>query len=325
MINSDCVDKKRRLRSFLFLVTGFCLLVSGFCGCSIRPYQSQTRLVMGVVVEIIAQDKKAIEAAFSEIERVATLLDNTNPESEISRLNRDGQLKASMETLAIIKAAKKMSALSNGAFDITAGSLVKLWNVKENTQKAAALVKTPPESKIKEALSVVGLNFVEIDEKSSIIRLKKKGIILDLGFFIKGYAVDRAIKTLKESGTKSALVNAGGEIYCLNRKGLFSWSIAFPGPRGKSAKSIFRLRNRAVATVGSDEQYFIYNNRRCARIIDPRTGYPVDNGVVSVTVFADDCMTAEALASAIFILGKDKGNDLAARLKNIDAKISTRQ
>lgn len=311
-------------RIFYFLFFIFCFLFFIY-GCNFRPYHSQTRLIMGTVMEIVAQDEKAIDAAFKEIEHIDDLMSSYKPESEISRLNKDGQVKASPETLAVVKASKKLYRLSDGAFDITVGPLVKLWNVKGNMQKDASLIRIPGEGKIKEALSYVGTNFIDMDEKNSIIRLKKKGVVLDLGSIAAGYAVDRAIAVLKRNGVRNALVNAGGEIYCLGTKGLSYWKIGLQNPRKKEgATDIVKLRNRAVATSGDDEQFFVYENKRYAHIIDPRTGYPVDNGIISVSVFANDCTTADALGTAIFVLGKEEGGQLAKRFSNVEVRIITK-
>ncbi|MDP1853177.1 MAG: FAD:protein FMN transferase [Candidatus Omnitrophota bacterium] len=310
---------------YFFLSSILYLLFFGFYGCAVKPYHSQTRLIMGTVMEIVAQDEKAIEAAFKEIEHIDDLMSNYKPESEISRLNKDGQVKASPETLAVVKASKKLFRFSEGAFDITVGPLIKLWNVKGNMQKDASLIRIPGEGKIKEALSCVGTNFIDIDEKNSIIRLKKKSVILDLGAIAAGYAVDRAIAVLKQNGVRNALVNAGGEIYCLGKKGFSYWKVGLQNPRKKDGVAdIVKLRNRAVATSGDYEQFFVYENKRYAHIIDPRTGYPVDNGIISVSVFADDCTTADALGTAIFVLGKEKGEQLAKRFKNVEVKIITK-
>lgn len=311
-------------RAFYFLC--FIFNFSFFlCGCSVRPYHSDTRLIMGTVFDIIAQDEEAIKKAFREIERIDSLMSDYKPDSEISRLNRDGRVKASPETIVVFRAAKKIYNLSGGAFDVTVGPLVKLWNIKANMAKDASLVKLPTEEKIKQALSCVSSDFIEIDEKNRIIKLKKRGVSVDLGAIARGYAVDRAIKTLKKCGVRNALVNAGGETYCLGAKGFLApWRVGIKAPRNDNTANIFTLKNKAVSTSGGYEQFFVYNNKRYARIIDPRTGHPVDNGVISVTVVTDNGLTADALSTAIFVLGKEKGGQFARRFKNVRVRIITR-
>lgn len=325
MINTDYTDKKIRLDRFIFCVLGAWCLVLCACGCSAKPYHAQTRLIMGTVVEITAQDKKAIDAAFTEIERIDALMSNYRPNSEISQLNANGQAKVSHDTLYVIKMAKYFHKLSGGAFDITVGPLVKLWNIKENMQKEARQIKIPSQERINSALSYVSSNFIEIDEKNSIIRLRKKGVSLDLGAIAKGYAVDRAVAILKHYGVKSALVNAGGQIYCLGRKGFLPWGVGLQDPRKPGGLlGTFKLTNRAVSTSGDYEQYFIYNNKHYTHIIDPRNGYPADNSICSVSVFADGGLTADALSTVIFVLGEEKGRKLAAKFKHVEVRIITR-
>jgi thiamine biosynthesis lipoprotein len=310
-------------RYFLYLLAFiYCFFLTLSSGCSTKPYQRKMRLIMGTVIEIVAQDEQAIDKAFSEIERIDNLMSTYNPDSEISRLNRKKKLKVSDEVLELIKKAKYFYEISDGAFDITVGPLVKLWNIKENMQREQGDIRIPKEQEIKKALSYVGSKFIEIDEQNKIIKLKKKKVVLDLGAIAKGYAVDKAVEVLKKEGVKSALINAGGDIYCLGKKGRNYWVIGLKNPREmNSISEAFKLKDRAVATSGDYEQFFIYKNKRFSHIIDPRTGYPVDNSISSVTVFANDCLTADALATAIFVLGEEEGRKMAKNFKDIEIKI----
>ncbi|HDZ76472.1 MAG TPA: FAD:protein FMN transferase [Candidatus Omnitrophica bacterium] len=294
-------------------------------GCIHKPYYTETRLIMGTVVEITAQDKDAINAAFFEIERIDALMSSYDPDSEVSRLNKKRELKVSYELLNLIIAARNFYDITGGAFDITIGPLVRLWNIKEYMQMEPERIKIPTQAQIEKVLSYTGINFIEIDEKDSIIRLTDKRTRLDLGGIAKGYAVDRAIEILRQSGLKSALVNAGGEIYCLGKKAGRQWTIGLENPQKTDAfPEVFRLKNRAVATSGNYEQFFIYRNKRYSHIIDPRTGYPADNNISSVSVFAGDCLTADVLATAIFVLGEVRGAQLINKFEGVELKIITR-
>lgn len=145
---------------------------------------------------------------------------------------------------------------------------------------------------------------------------------IDLGAIAKGYAVDQAVKRLKGLGVQSALVNAGGNIYCLGKKGNRKWHIGVRHPR-KSDEIIFYLdlENQAAATSGDYEQFFILDKKRYNHIIDPKTGYPVDNKIASATIVAQDATTSDGLSTTMFVLGKEKGLELANKIDGVEVKI----
>lgn len=263
---------------------------------------------MGTYVEVTSDNKDAAKIAFAEIRRLDQLLSKFNPQSEVSKLNREGQLRVSPDTLKVIKEAKEFYEQSNGAFDITVAPLVDIWKQAINTQKL------PREEKIILAKELVGSNNLIIDEKTSTVKLLKKGMQIDLGGIAKGYAVDGAVKKLKATGIKSCLINAGGNMFAIGKKGQAPWKIGIQHPRkpGKIIGFMF-IHDQAIATSGDYEQFFIVNNRRLSHIIDPKTGYPVNNDVVSVTVVSSDATTCDALSTAVFVLGKEKGLQLVKK------------
>ncbi|MFC1704173.1 FAD:protein FMN transferase [Candidatus Omnitrophota bacterium] len=296
----------------------FALIASMGYGCvKKQPYHTESRLLMGTVVEITCQDKQAIQVAFREMEDVERLLSIFDDNSEISQLNKRRKLNASWKTLQILKKCKSFYETSSGAFDITAGPLVDIW--KDAIEEGRA----PSERSITRAKKLVDSNNIVIDEVFSTAKLSKRRMKLDLGAVAKGYAVDVAIRKLKEIGITSCLINAGGDIYCLGKKNNRPWQIGIQHPRNDSIVKNFVLTNRAVATSGDYEQFFVLQNKRYSHIINPYTGYPADSGVVSVTVIADDCITADALATSIFVLGKEKGEELARAFANVQTIIFT--
>lgn len=294
-----------------------CYLLSTIllCGCQNRPLNRETRLMMGAIVEVISPDERAAGIAFEEIGRIEGLLSKYKEGSEVSRLNREGQLTVSPETLYIIKQAERFSAASGGAFDITVGPLMSVWGF---TDKNYCL---PDSQKIEQALRLVGFDKVVIDERNSRISFNREGMSIDLGAIAKGYAVDCAVKKLKQAGINSCLINAGGDIYCLGNKSGRPWNIAIANPRGDGSAGILQLKNRAVATSGDYQQYFFNQEKRYSHIFNPQTGYPAESGVVSVTVAAPDCLTADAIATSIFVLGKERGTGLAGKFSDVDVVV----
>lgn len=271
--------------------------------------------MLGTFVEVVSAHREAAEIAFAEIKRIEGLLSKYNPESEVSRLNQLGRLSVSPETKYIIKKAQEFWRASDGVFDITVGPLMDLWGF---TQKKYYL---PRRQEIEQVLNLIGMDKINFQDEANVIEFKIPSMKIDLGALAKGYAVDCAIRKLKDHGIQSCLINAGGDIYCLGDKFGRPWKVAVQNPRHTKFYGYLKLKDKAVATSGDYAQYFIHGNRRYTHIFNPKTGYPADSGVASVTVVAPDCLTADALATAIFVLGKVKGEELARRFSGVEVKI----
>lgn len=287
----------------LFVVA---VLILALSGCSGQRYYKRTEFLMGTVIEITCPDQQAIDIAFEEIKRIEGLLSKFKPESEVSRLNKLGSLKVGPDLLYVLKRSREFYFSSGDGFDITVGPLVDIW------KQAIRTNELPSSEEIEKAKELVGFNKIVIDEEKSTVTFLKEGMQIDLGAIAKGYAVDRAIKKVLDFGIKSCLITAGGDIYCLGTKEGDPWEVGIQHPRNKNDLiDILRLENQAVATSGDYQQMFILNNKRYSHIIDPNTGYPADTGVIAATVIAPNCLTADALATSIFVLGKTKGLNLA--------------
>jgi len=297
----------KRLKFIFFLFLIECLL-----GCQNQTFYKEERVLLGTYVEIIAPKKEAIENAFSEIKRIEVLLNKYDPNSEVSRLNREGKLKLSKETFYVIRKAKEFWQKTEGAFDITVEPLLEIWGFLDKNYR----IPTPEE--IKGTLELVGADKILLNEVNQTAEFQKKGMRIDLGGIAKGYAVDMAVRKLKEMGIENALINAGGDIYCLGDKAKKLWKVGIKEPQNKGLRKIIYLKDKAIATSGDYEQYFKNQQKKYCHIFDPKKGYPIDSGMVSVTVSANDCLTADALATAIMVLGVDKGKEL---VKNWEAKI----
>ncbi len=301
------------------LIVGCVLVVGYFIGrdnASEGMLYREKRVAMGTFVEVISSEKEAIDIVFKEISRIEKLLSKYDPDSEVSKLNKLGRLKASPETFYIVNKAKEFYFLTNGAFDITVGPLMDLWGFTSREYSR------PSEGKIKEALRLVGSDKIILHQKDNVIQFKLSGMKIDLGAIAKGYAVDCAVRRLKGSGIKSCLINVGGQIYCLGSKFSRPWKIAVrnnPSNPGRAAS--LSLKDKAVATSGDYEQFFWDNQRTYGHIFDPRTGYPCPADFFSVTVIADDSLTVDCLSTAVFVLGEEKGRALASKLSGVEIKI----
>jgi len=282
------------------------LILSLAFGCG-KPLYKSKQVMMGTFVEVVSPDERAAKIAFAEIKRVENLLSCYITDSEVSRLNRDGQIKASPETIYVVRRAGEFYLASSRVFDITIGPLMELWGFRDNEHRV------PSDEEIQITLGKIGFDKVQISD--NIIKFKTRGVKIDLGGIAKGFAVDCAIDKLREAGIESALINAGGDIYCLGDKAGRPWKVAIRNPRSSGAAGYLEIKDKAVATSGNYEQYFVHRGIRYTHIIDPRSGKPVKAQASSTTVIASDCLTADALATSTFILGKERGEKLAQQFK----------
>ena len=286
------------------------VFLSLLCGCQNQKLYKESKILMGTVIEITSPDERAAAIAFEEIVRLDNLLSKYKEISDIWRLNKFGKAQVSQDTIYVVNKAKQFWKETAGAFDITVEPLLEIWGFKDQKYRI------PSQEEINQVLKLVGTDKIIIDKANSTIEFKIENMAIDLGGIAKGYAVDKAVEKLKEMGIKDALINAGGDIFCLGKKYSKEWQIAIKDPRREGVIEDLRLRDKAIATSGDYEAYFIVNERHFAHIINPQTGYPCESGVISISVVADDCLTADALATSVFILGKDKGKQLVKRFNS---------
>lgn len=285
-------------------------------GCQDRTLYKDTELLMGTFVEVSSPDRKAAGIVFAEIKRIEELLSKYKPESEISQLNRAGKLKVSPETFFILEKAKVFWQASGGAFDITVSPLVDLWGFTDKKNSV------PSEEEVKSALKLVGSDKIIFNKADNVIEFGVYGMKVDLGGIAKGYAVDCAVKKLKELGIESCLINAGGQVYCLGDKFGRPWNVAVRNPRNNNEiVASLQITDMAVATSGDYEQYFMHGNKRYSHILNPKTGYPADTNVISATVIAPEGASADALATAALVLGKEKTGALTKQFPGVKIKV----
>ncbi|MCL0070340.1 FAD:protein FMN transferase [Dehalococcoidia bacterium] len=267
-------------------------------------------LAMGTVVSITAIDEDtqmaeaAVGDAFDEISRIENLMSATDHSSEIYILNQSGGawVDLSPETIHVLERSLYFASISDGAFDPTVKPLLDLW-----MERVRAWGRLPTTDELGRALALVDWRALELDEDNGRARFLKEGMKITLGGIAKGYAVDRAIAVLKESGVERALVDIGGDIRGFGPKG---WRIAVQHPRdGYEWLEVIDLKNSAVATSGDYRRFFLLGERRVHHILDPKTGQPAD-AVMSVTIVAGNSLDADALTTLVFVLGPEKGKEL---------------
>ena len=276
----------------------------------------RTERAMGTYATITIIDRNttranlAMDAAFGEIRRIGWLMSPFNESGDVVRLNRNGTnwTTLSDDTIYVLKKAEYYSRISNGSFDITCNPLLNLWMVKARKE---GMMPTPEE--IEEARKLVGHQHLIIDEELNRARFNKEGMSITLGGIAIGYAVDRASEKLIEAGIRHALVDIGGDIRAIGDKNGEPWKVALQNPRNKEEYiTIIRLDNESVATSGDYERYF-FLKERVHHIINPKSGYSADE-CISVTVITKNCIDADALSTAIFVMGPKDGKALLDEL-----------
>ena len=278
---------------------------------------------MGTLIEItlVGEDeesaKKAALQAFQEIKRIEHLMSPWIELSDVTRVNRsagNGWVRVSKETMEVIKKALEVSILSEGAFDISVGPLTEIWRMAREKG-----IPPSPED-LKEKLNLVNFKNIWVNPEKGI-SLKKKGMAIDLGGIAKGYAVDKAFELLKSIGYKNLVVNAGGDLRVGGSKIDQPWSIGIQDPRiSQRIMAKMLVSDTAIATSGDYEKFFMYQGKRYHHIFNPRDGLPAD-GCQSVTIVCKEGMTADGLATAVFVLGPEKGYSLCQKLKGVDCLI----
>ena len=284
------------------------------------------RFMMGTIVSVtvVAPDadagRAALEAAFDEIARVEALTTRYSGDSEISRLNALAggyvEERVSREVAEVVAHALAVAEASGGAFDITVAPLMDLWAV------SGGGLALPGESSILDALPRVDWSAVGVDTAFRTLTAAP-GTELDLAGVAKGYAVDRAVAALGRAGVGAGVVDAGGDIgFVGTPPGAGGWRVGIKHPRTDGLLGVVTLDGGSVATSGDYQSFVIVDGVRYHHILDPSTGYPA-RGVMSVTVTAELAVDADALATALFVLGPEDGMDLIERMSGAEALFVT--
>lgn len=274
-------------------------------------------------ITVVAEEKVVAEGfindAIVEIQRIERLISSWDPSSKTSMINRSAGIKpvqVDPELLSLIQRAIGISKLTDGAFDISYASMDKIW-------KFDGSMKNIPEADvIKASVSKVGFQNIIIDKEKSTVYLLNKGMKIGFGALGKGYAADQAKELLINKGVRAGIINASGDMNTWGKQpDGTDWKVAITNPLNKeNAFALLPVVNKAVVTSGNYEKYVTFNGKRYSHIIDPRTGYPAQ-GVVSATVFAPKAELADALATSLFVMGKEVGINRVNQLQGIECII----
>lgn len=330
----DRVKPYRPKRS-LCLVTGCLALLLILAGCPNRREIKFSGKTMGTTyhMTIVGSYFTAVaplqNAVDERLEAINASMSTYRPDSEISRFNQmqrvDTPLPISSDFQEVMQISRQLFQMTQGAWDGTLDPLIDLWGFGRTKRSKD---RVPMAEDIQALLPAVGFHHIVLDADGHL-RKRLSSVSLDLASVAKGYGVDAVASLISNKGFENYLVEIGGEVYAAGvRIDGQPWRIGINKPEaGAPFDQVYRivnLQDRAFATSGDYRNYFEIEGQRYAHIIDPRTGYPVSNGVVSVSVTADTCALADGLATALMVMGAAAGIELINRTEGVECLVITR-
>jgi len=274
------------------------------------------RFEFTVIAENGQAGNRAIDAAIAEVRRIEYLLTTFSDLSQTSLINENAGLKpvkVDAEVIGLIERSIRISEITDGAFDITYGSIDKrLWNFDQN------MTSLPDEETALASVGLIDYRNVILDKKCSTVLLKKKGMRIGFGGIGKGYAADKAKLILQQMGINSGIVNAAGDLVTWGAQlSGHSWTVGIADPEQTDRPfSSLKISNMAIATSGSYEKYVTIGGKRYSHTIDPKTGLPV-SGVKSVSIICPSAELADALATPVVVMGVKVGLELINQIKQV--------
>lgn len=282
-----------------------------------------SRFDITVVASNELEGDKYIDLAVQEITRIEKLISSWDSKSQTSEVNNNAGIKAvkvDRELYDLVKRAIRISQLTDGAFDITYASMDKIWKYD------GSMKEIPSQDEILSSISTVGYHNLVLNDIDHSIFLKLKGMKMGFGGIGKGYAADMAKKLLQSRGVIAGIINASGDMNTWGKQiNGEEWKVAITNPLDKNkAFALLPITDGAVVTSGNYEKFVNFNGKRYSHIIDPRTGYP-STGIISATVFAPKAELADALATSVFVMGKEVGLNRINQLPQIECIIIDEQ
>ncbi len=312
-----------KYRRIIAILAALMLLLSGCSMSKKQENQTYTDTLFDTVIKVQildSVDSEVLEGCKELCQKYDTMFSNRIEDSEISRINnaKCNPVEVSDETLTLIKTGIYYSELSDGAFDITISPVSMLWDFKSESPSV------PSQETIEEAVSHVDYHNIVIEGNTVQLTDPQAGI--DVGALAKGYIADRLKEYLQEEGVEHALINLGGNVLAMGTKTDGSdYNIGIQKPFDETGEPVtaVKIADESVVTSGIYQRYFEQDNILYHHILDPRTGYPCENNLYSVSIITDSSLTADALSTTCFLLGYEKGMELINQLDDVDAVFIT--
>jgi thiamine biosynthesis lipoprotein len=290
-------------------------------GCRKGP-PSQAEFVLGTVctINLYEQGKTRVyKEIFDRFREIEDRMSVTLPDSELNRINTHAGIEpvqVQSDVFEVLELAVHYAELSDGAFDPTVGPLVSLWNIGGDNPRL------PSPEEIDALLPLVSWRDLELDRERGTVFLKRPGMALDLGAIAKGYAADEAAEILRKNRIKRAIIDLGGNILTYGEKRDKSpWRVGVQNPLDSRGAyiGIVEIRDQTVVTSGVYERFFEAAGIRYHHLLAPADGYPARNGLLSISIVTGRSVDADALSTAVFVLGYERGKALVESLEGVGA------
>ncbi len=307
----------RHMKRYI-IAAALCVIL--LAGCADTSAQSESFSLNTICTQQVYGSNA--QQAINEVNGMLQDITNTmsmNKGSEVCAINEaaPGVTEVSQDTAYVIAQAAEIAKETGGAFNPAIGAVTVLWDITGNP-------RVPGKDEIDGALKLTDYNTISIDGTN--ISVAQNGVKIDLGGIAKGYAADKAVEIYKKYGIESALLNLGGNVYAYGkRQDGKDYRIGIRDPLGNEGDTaaIVTVSDTSVVTSGVYERYFVENGVTYHHIFDPKTGYPANNGLVSVTIVCKNSMKADGLSTALFVMGLDKGLEFANEQPDIQAVFIT--
>ncbi len=314
------MHQKTKKLNFLLIFTASFLLVFSLTSCGFFNEKKATKItetefLLDTVVSVTVYSKEDAEAVEDCLEMCAgyeKVFSRTDPESELYALNAAGSMAVSDELLELIKTAIGYCEMSGGSFDITMGGVSELYGFSSDSPSL------PPAEVISEKLSHASYEKILIE--GSTVTLSDPEAVIDLGAIAKGYIADRLGEMLEDRGVKSAIIDLGGNILCVGSKpdgSDFKVGIQYPYRGSNLPITTLPISGMSVVTSGVYQRYFEHEGETYHHILDPDTGYSINNGLVSVSIISESSADCDALSTTVFSLGLEDGMELVNSLEGV--------
>ncbi|MGN0318510.1 MAG: FAD:protein FMN transferase [Lachnospira sp.] len=322
-------------KNIITAVLAIVVLFSGTIldGCSFKDFNTSGETIKVVkseqafgtimTITLFGKDKTHLEnienKAFEEIGRLENVFSAKLSNSELSLLNSkayEETVSISDELFYVLDKALEYNILSNGALDVSIGNIVDMWAIGTENERV------PEESELKDYIGINGCEYVELNESDKTVHFLDSRVKLDLGAVAKGYAADVVKKYILEMDSQAyGILNFGGNVMTIKEKeNNEAWVIGITNPfRTDGAYFTLNIKDKCVVTSGDYERYFEENGVRYHHILDSRTGYPAQNDIASASIIGENSLECDALSTACFILGVDKGMELIDSIDSVEA------
>ncbi|RCW60180.1 MULTISPECIES: FAD:protein FMN transferase [Halanaerobium] len=311
----------------IILITIIAVILLTLTGCSNKeekiPQADDSAFLMDTLVQMRAHGEnaeKAVEASMERIRELENLMSKTIETSDIYKLNNSPEMKIDInqESMKVLKKAVNYAEQTDGNFDPTIGALVELWGIGTKNPEV------PSESEIKRALSNTGYQYLKLYDSSA--EITRPGVKVDLGGIAKGFAAEEVKKVVENYGIEHAFVNLGGNVLVIGDKvDGTPWKIGIQDPRKDrgNVMAIVDAVDKTIVTSGNYERYFEKDGKIYHHIIDPKTGYPAENNLLSVSIISENSFDADALSTAVYVMGLKKGMKFIENMEDVNVMIIT--